>query len=299
MKETYIECIINTGKIQNFILKDELENVNIFNMRKFHNYIKNELIINSCKSIKAEKLLDIACGRGGDIIKWIKSDLKFVFAFDVHKESIYCNDGDCAISRFNDIKKNYKSKNKKPFTRFYNLNILDKDILSKIKYNENKINIPNFNGKYDVVSCQFAFHYFSKNDDDLNHLFNVISNKLKVNGLFIGTTTDGDKIKKILEIGDVNIPLLTLIKKDNNSYLFDINSDDNKRKHYFELQGVSLEYYVIKEKLINIAEKYGLKMIEIKSFYDWYLNSDKSIKLSSYEMIISFLNFSFIFQKIK
>ena len=184
-----------------------------------------------------------------------------------------------------------------PFINFKHLNILDNNIFQKL----NEIDS---NKQYDIVSCQFAFHYFSKTDDTINHVLNVVSRKLRKGGIFIGTATDGDIIKNILNNGNVNIPLLTLVKQTNNNYLFYINTSNdtskglinNLRKNYFEIQGVSSEFYLQKQTFIKIAEKNGLELIEIKSFYDWY-SKYKGKEMTIYEMVISFLNFSFVFIK--
>lgn len=319
--EYLINCILKTGSIQNFMINlnnEQKSAKGITNMRKFHNLIKTQLIISSCESIKAKSLLDIACGRGGDIHKWIQAKLKYIFAFDNHSESIFNeiqkgHSFDGAIGRFKQINK--ISKTKLPFMKFYNIDILANDSLTKINgYDSNKI--------YDIVSCQFAFHYFCKNTNSTEHVLSIISKKLKKGGLFIGTATNGDLIHNILSQGNVNIPLLTLLKNNessvSNNYLFYITefSENNKkidesgiRKNYFEIQGVSSEYYLFKEKLSKLAIKYDLELVEYKSFYEWYTELKQKIKsnqsgfkelqeMTIYEFVISFLNFSFIFKKI-
>jgi mRNA (guanine-N7-)-methyltransferase len=276
----FIDCIIKYGKIQNFIISNKVTNIE--NLRKFHNYIKLQLILQASDETNAKNLLDIACGRGGDLQKWLRTNIKYIFAFDSHKESIFSsikkgNNFDGAIARFQNIKQSYK--NKMPFINFKALDILDSNIL-------NKINSFDSNKTYDIVSCQFALHYFAKDDNTLDCVLKVISSKLRKDGLFIGTATDGDLINNILKYGNVNIPLLTLVKREKNNYLFYIHTENKKdltRLNYFELQGVSSEFYIFKEKLKNIASKNNLELIEYKSFYDWYK---------------SFLNFSFVFKKI-
>jgi len=287
MSDKNINCIIHTGEIQNFKINIECNNIN--NLRLFHNFIKKELIFNSTKSINGKNLLDIACGRGGDLNKWSRAKLKFVFAFDYHEESIKI-----ANDRYKNIKKG--AYNSIPFISFNHLSMLDPDILNKINKSEKEIKNLKFHGKYDIVSCQFALHYFAQNESSLNNLLNTVSRKLKYGGLFIGTTTDGDLIENILKHGDVKIPLLTLIKKNNNSYIFNINSEETSRQNYFELQGESLEYYVFKDQLTQLALKNNLKLIEFKPFSEWY-SKWVGEQLNPYEMIVSFLNFSFIFQK--
>ena len=298
--DKFINCIISLGKIQNFIIQNKT--LQIENLRKFHNFIKLNIILDSCKRTNAKNLLDVACGRGGDLQKWInnKNNLQYILAFDSHKESIFSSlkKGDTfdgAIARFQNVKQSFRGK--MPYIVFKNLSVLDSNILEKL-------NTIDSNKKYDVVSCQFALHYFCENDNILNNVLSVISIKLRKGGLFIGTATDGDLIYKILNNGNVNIPLLSLLKKDFNNYLFYIQTEKSKvltRQNYFELQGVSSEFYLFKEKLRNIALQNNLQLIEYKSFYEWYqiYKKTKSFQeLTIYEMVISFLNFSFIFKKI-
>lgn len=300
-----VNFIIKSGKIHNYMVSNQSNNID--SLRKFHNFIKTNLIVDNCVKLEAENLIDIACGRGGDLHKWLnyKLNLKFVLAFDNHKESIYNSrhKGDIydgAISRFNYIKRTFskeKIKSKtKTYINFQCINLLDSNTLQKL----NQIDLYK---KYDVVSCQFAMHYFCESDEILNNTLHIISSKLNDNGLFIGTATDGDIIRNILQSGDVNIPLLFLVKDNKNSYLFNIQTENsaNQGKNYFEIQGVSSEFYLLKDKLTKLALNNNLELIQYKSFYDWYQDYKHHkhfVKMSTYEMIVSFLNFSFIFRKI-
>lgn len=301
----YMKCIVDSGELKNFNIKSISQKLNIDNLRIFHNIIKKKLINQTVIDTRGKDLLDIACGRGGDIQKWIHSKLKYVFAFDSHKESIFNSvlkggEYDGAISRFLQIKKNFKGQ--LPYIKFNNLDILDTKILDKI-------NDLDKNKKYDIVSCNFALHYFNETSDVLNRVLFFVSSKLKKGGRFIGTATDGDLMLNILNNDNVNIPLLTLVSKPKtNSYLFYIDSNNTNsesindiRKNYFEIQGVSHEYYLLKETLSKLAEKHDLILVEYKSFYEWYIEISKEnrnvVKMTPYELIISFLNFSFIFIK--
>lgn len=312
--DKFIYCIVSYGKIKNFIISNKTKNIE--NMRKFHNFIKTQLIMYSAKNTQGRTLLDIAVGRGGDLFKWKQANFKIVIGFDNHIESL--NEGMRRLSE------QIKMKTKLPFVKYYNMSALDTDILtklSKVEKNIKNLDIVNVNNtlqnQYDVVSCQFALHYFAENSQSLDFVLQMVSTKLKKDGLFIGTATDGDLINKNLENGNVNIPLLTLVKQFKNNYLFYIQTESSTsqqqqltRQNYFELQGVSSEYYLFKETLITLAKKHDLELIEIKSFFDWYQDyknsenfkkqqkSKNTLELSPYEMIISFLNFSFVFKKI-
>ena len=56
-------------------------------LRDFHNlYVKNILIEKI--SNKGNILIDYACGKGGDLPKWINAELEFVFGIDLSKDNI-------------------------------------------------------------------------------------------------------------------------------------------------------------------------------------------------------------------
>lgn len=293
--DTFIYYLIKCGKIHNFIISKKTYD-NIDNLRKFHNFIKTKLIIESHNKSKGRTLLDIAVGRGGDLFKWKQSNYKIIVGFDPHVESLK--------EAENRLKHQLKIKMKLPFIKYFNLNALDPQLINKLNILEKTVkNLDKQDdiNVYDVVSCQFALHYFTKTEESLNNILNFVSKKLKKGGIFIGTATDGDLIKNILDQGNVNIPLLTLIKQLDNNYLFYVQTGTqenitNLRKNYFEIQGVSSEYYLLKDILIKLAKKNNLELIQIKSFYEWYKDYPGN-KMTPYEMIISFLNFSFIFIK--
>jgi len=294
--DKFVYCSILYGKINDL----PIENIapDISNMRKFHNYIKYQIITTNSISANATTLLDIACGRGGDINKWLHNDvnLKYIFAFDSHYDSIYNSiqkghTYDGAIERFKKIK--IKIKKKIPYINFQNLNILTPDIINKINNIDNsKI--------YDIVSCQFAMNYFCENVSTLDSVIKIVSQKLRPNGLFFGTAVDGNLVFNILKKGNIHMPLLTLIHNNKSNYIFNINTKEtNEKKDYFQIKGTSSEYYLFKDQLEQICIQNNLTLIKYTSFFDYYQDYklDDNLKLNMAEMLISFLNFTFIFKK--
>ena len=155
--------MIQLGNIHNFTINT---NNSIEDMKKFHNWIKLNLIKKTSTLCETISLLDIAVGRGGDLFKW--KNFKLVVGFDNDylslTGSIQKGDNfDGAIAR---LKEQLNKKTKLPFTKFFCLNVLDREIDSKLESLENKF-IKNHTNKYNVVSCQFAFHYFVKTQEDL------------------------------------------------------------------------------------------------------------------------------------
>ena len=142
----------------------------IDNLRKFHNWIKLQIITDAKLKTQGKTLLDVAVGRGGDIFKWVKNNFTYVTGIDNDAKSIHeKNQFDGAIQRFNLM----KTQMKVPRCYFWVISATDPDVL-------NKLNVKDRNCVYDVVSCQFSFHYFVK---DIDITLNMISKKLKNGGL--------------------------------------------------------------------------------------------------------------------
>ena len=303
MQNDHIQSQLENGNILSILNTEDLY-LSINNLRTFHNQIKQALYFKYTKN-KQLSLLDLACGKGGDIQKYLKCQYKFILAIDNNIKSIkarYNIDGyDGAIARWNSIKSNM---NFKPYIRFEILDLLDSNLTLKINQ------IDNYK-KYDLISCQFALHYFSETEHTLFNFFRTISNKLKKNGVFFGTTTNGDIISNILQKGNIDLPFLKLLSNSDkiNQYLFYINetNPNDTRKNYFQLEGISTEYLIFKNKLLEIIQhpQINLELIEFINFNEWYkfppiisnLQKYNNYPLSRNEMIISFLNFSFAFRK--
>lgn len=253
-------------------------------LRKFHNWIKQQLIFESKRITNGSKLLDVAVGRGGDIFKWSKAGFKYVTGFDSDAKSIYeKNDFDGAIKRFNNVKSEINMHK----CYFWHMSATDPFIL-------NLLNGKDHNTIYDVVSCQFSFHYFV---EDINVVLNMISKKLKSKGIFIGTATDGDLIKQNLKnTPDITKSAINLKYISEDMYEFSLNSEKTSRETYFEYRGVSREYYLSKAFLIEKCKEFNMHLVRILSFHEWN-STYTGMQLSKEEMACSFLNFSFVFQK--
>ena len=255
-------------------------------LRKFHNWIKTQLIFEAQKKTNGECLLDVAVGRGGDLMKWSKARLKYVTGFDIDNRGIYeKNKFDGAIKRYNSM----KHLANMPRCYFWNISAIDPFALNIINGKDN-------NKIYDIVSCQFSFHYFV---NDIDITLNIISKKLKTNGYFIGTAADGDVIYSLLSLNNGNFENDTLCLKRTESegmYSFELKSVKSSRETYFEYRGASIEYFLHKEHLIEKCKNHGLELIKINNFteiYDTY-----HFDLTEKEQMCSFLNFSFIFKKV-
>jgi len=181
-------------------------------LRDFHNlYIKKQLIYNL--SSPGNTLYDLAVGKAGDFTKWISSKLKFVFGVDISKDNIE-NRIDGACARYLNYKKQYS---RIPRALFINgdssMHIKSgdacysdkgRDIVNAVFGSGPKDEKHLGTGVYkqygvakdgfDVVSCQFAIHYFFENNKKLHTFLRNVSEGCSQGGYFIGTCYDGRRV---------------------------------------------------------------------------------------------------------
>lgn len=181
-------------------------------LRNFHNlYIKKKLI--TSVSSKGDSLIDLAVGKGGDIPKWVNAELNFVLGVDIMKDNIYNrNDGICvrylnakkkirnvpdALFIVGDVSKNLKNGNAMGYDK--GKQIMNA-LLGKGEKSENSLGVNvykhygRFSEGFNIVSCQFAMHYFFENKNTLLEFIKNVSQMCDVGGYFIGTTYDGEKM---------------------------------------------------------------------------------------------------------
>ena len=259
-------------------------------LRDFHNlYVKKKLILGV--SNRGYTLIDYAVGKAGDLSKWIRAKLSFVFGIDISKDNIHNNmDGACA--RYLSSRKKYKNmpdalfvtgnsgnnirngsafateKDKQITKAVFGSGPKDVTLLGKGVYKQYGISQEGFN----ISSCQFALHYFFENKTTFHEFLRNLAECTKVQGYFIGTCYDG---KKVFE----------LLKKKKNGESFSIMNGSRKiyevTKMYDEtgfpddemslgypinvyqesINKVFREYLVNFDYFIRVMENYGFTLI--------------------------------------
>ena len=217
------ETMIATGKgIPSVEVSDDVYYNSITNdkmtqrMRDFHNlYVKKVLIQSVSK--KGNILIDYACGKAGDLPKWIASELSFVLGIDISKDNIE-NRLNGACARYLNFKMNTKNM---PGALFLNgnssLNIRSGTNMFSDKANQiiksifGSIGIDNSLGTavvrqhskaqngFDISSCQFALHYMFENKKIFYNFMRNVAECTKLYGYFIATCYDGKTIFNMLK----------------------------------------------------------------------------------------------------
>jgi hypothetical protein len=259
-------------------------------LKNFHNlYVKKLLISGAAK--QGDTLIDLACGKAGDLPKWIAAKLSFVFGIDYSKDNLE-NRIDGACVRYLKAKKLNKYM---PYALFAHgnsaFNIRDGSALLNDRAKQtaaaifgngpkdvDKIGkgVARQYGKgdsgFNVTSCQFAIHYFFESPDTLKGFLKNVAQCTKINGYFIGTSYDGkilfDKLKRIksgdsVQLVDQGKKVWEVIKDyDSDHFEEDSSSIGYKINVYQEsINQYISEYLVNFNYLDRVMESYGFKVI--------------------------------------
>ena len=196
-------------------------------LRDFHNlYVKKKLIVGVSHKNYKDTLIDYACGKAGDISKWIDARLDFVFGIDISKDNLE-NRLNGACARYLNARKENK---KVPHALFVHGNSafrirdevgglgegnammsdkaleITKAVFGSItKKDAEKIGpgVAREYGKgrdgFNISSCQFALHYFTESMTSLKGFMRNLAECTALEGYFIATAYDGETIFKILK----------------------------------------------------------------------------------------------------
>jgi hypothetical protein len=262
-------------------------------LRDFHNtYVKAKLIVGVAQSGAADNLIDYAVGKAGDLSKWRRAKLRFVFGIDISKDNIH-NRKDGACARF--LRQRYTYNDDMPDSLFVTgdskLNIRegkaffsekekgisnavfgrgpkDMNLLGKAVYRQ----YDTAGSGFQISSCQFALHYFFENKITLNGFMRNLAECTRLNGYFIGTCYDGKTVFNLLKNKEYDDGV-TIMKKGNK--MFEMVKkyeqtgfpDDELSLGYginvFQesIHQVFREYLVNFDYLKRIMENYGFRII--------------------------------------
>jgi 2-polyprenyl-3-methyl-5-hydroxy-6-metoxy-1,4-benzoquinol methylase len=258
-------------------------------LRDFHNLFVKKLLIQGVSN-RGNTLIDYACGKAGDLPKWVASNLSFVFGIDISKDNIE-NRLNGACARYLNYKKTYKNL---PYALFVNGNSSLNIRSGKALLNDKAISITDavFGNKkpdqtlgkaverqygvgadgFNVSSCQFALHYMFENKRTFYNFIRNIAECTKINGYFIATCYDGKTIFNMLrnkkqgesiEIYEKDKKVWSVIKDYDG-----INFDDNESSLGYQISvyqetinQILPEYLVNYDFLNSVMEKYGFTLI--------------------------------------
>ncbi|KAJ3203485.1 mRNA cap guanine-N7 methyltransferase [Entophlyctis luteolus] len=123
---------------------DARQESSIIHLKNLHNWIKSVLIRKYMR--RGAAVLDFCCGKGGDLQKWIKADIRMLVGVDIARVSI-----DHAIERC-------RERNPRFAAKFFAVDCFVDDLVAEGIVERHSM---------DLVSCQFALHYSAENERKL------------------------------------------------------------------------------------------------------------------------------------
>ncbi|KAG6457597.1 hypothetical protein O3G_MSEX010374 [Manduca sexta] len=240
----------------------------IFYLRNFNNWVKSVLIQEFTDKIREKdygrplRVLDICCGKGGDLSKWQKARVERVIFADIAEVSVQ----QCE-NRYHDLQKRCG--------RLFAAEFIAADCTReklRDKYADPSIN-------FDLVSCQFGLHYSFESLAQARRMLTNVAECLKPDGYFFGTIPDAYEIVSRAQKSSDNsfgnrIYNIKLLFDTKDGYpLFG-------GKYDFHLEGVvdCPEFLVNFQLLVKLAAEYGLELVYKARFADFYKDYSSKYK---------------------
>ncbi|XP_037048532.1 mRNA cap guanine-N7 methyltransferase [Bradysia coprophila] len=240
---------------------------NIFYMRNFNNWIKSMLINEYLTKIKSNaphgaplKVLDMCCGKGGDLLKWEKGCITHLICTDIADISVE----QCQKRYDSMAERTHHGRNK--FQKMFTAEFFASDCTrNRIREQFKDVSI-----KLNLVSCQFSFHYCFESLKQAECMIRNAAECLTEGGYFIGTIPDANEIiRRQRENGTSSF--------GNDVYKISFLCDSEcpplfGAKYNFQLEGVvdCPEFLVHFPMLIKLARKFGLEFVMKERFEDFY-----------------------------
>lgn len=282
---------------------------NIQAMKRFHSFIKFQMYGRYAK--EADWVLEVAIGRYGDIFKWVDAGIKNIVGIDIDKNAI--KEGEAFVANL--IAEGSLKKAPNIYSVVGNFSDDIDFLLSGI--NE-KYELGIIEGILDVVSCQFAMHFFTSSAETLEKFAENVRRLLKKGGIFMATTMDAHRLDRLLKVNKIedgeSFDLKMKDKKTGKlSTVFSIRRlyDNTSKGKLLDIgQQVAVfvesigstnrEYLVNFDYVSKVFKKKGMELIKKMSFEEVYptWKKKREIDMTDVEKTFSFLNSVLVFKKI-
>uniref|UniRef100_A0AC35F3K3 mRNA cap guanine-N7 methyltransferase n=1 Tax=Panagrolaimus sp. PS1159 TaxID=55785 RepID=A0AC35F3K3_9BILA len=244
----------------------------IFFQRNFNNWMKSMLIQEATSLCMQNQstgmfvILDICCGKGGDLLKWHKAEVDEIVLVDIAAESVkQCE------TRY--IEMRNRPQNHAQFgAHFITMDCTEENLFDKL---------PRDTMLFDIVSCQFALHYAFRSEKALRQMLYNISAGLRKGGYFIGTLPDAERIVHLLRKttdGKFRNDVLSIEYIDKTSNWSTLQPPLFGAKIYFSLdeQVNCPEFLAYFPLLEEVCKDFDLELVSCKNFSDAIQSYDKN-----------------------
>uniref|UniRef100_A0A8C9AED2 mRNA cap guanine-N(7) methyltransferase n=1 Tax=Prolemur simus TaxID=1328070 RepID=A0A8C9AED2_PROSS len=244
----------------------------IFYLRNFNNWMKSVLIGEFLEKVRQKKnrditVLDLGCGKGGDLLKWKKGRISKLVCTDIADISIkQCQ------QRYEDM------KNRRDNEYIFSAEFITADCSKELLMD--RFHDPGM--CFDICSCQFVCHYSFESYEQADMMLRNACERLSPGGYFIGTTPNSFELIRRLEASETesfgNEIYTVKFQKKGDYPLFGCKYD-------FNLEGVvDVPEFLVYFPLLNeMVKKYNMKLVYKKTFLEFY---EEKIKNNENKMLL-------------
>ncbi|KAI8998984.1 mRNA capping enzyme-domain-containing protein [Trametes punicea] len=238
----------------------------IIGLKNFNNWVKSVLITRFAHpalaaSVSAHRqprmrgrVLDMGCGKGGDLTKWAKANVAEYLGLDI-----------AAVSIEQAHKRHATSRGSRFVADFFTLDCYSHVLSDALP--PTLLATP-----FDVVSMQFCMHYAFESESKARTMLTNVATWLRPGGVFLGTIPNA---KQLMEQLDALPPDADDLTWGNNVYRIRFEDRNNRpifgHRYWFYLKDAVddvPEYVVHWDNFVQLAAEYGLHPIYKKEFHD-------------------------------
>ncbi|KAM4631320.1 mRNA cap guanine-N(7) methyltransferase [Polymixia lowei] len=238
----------------------------IFYMRNFNNWLKSVLIGEILEKVRESQrevsVLDLGCGKGGDLLKWKKGRINHLVCADIAAVSV-----EQCQNRYEEMKRK-THPNDRVFTAQFITADCTKEVLS------GKLENPDL--LFDVCSCQFVFHYSFESQRQANMMLRNACERLRPGGFFIGTTPDAyELVKRVEESDSLSFGNEVYSVRFHQKGLYPLFGC----QYHFSLEGVVNvpEFLIYFPLLEEMAKRYNMRLVFKKRFSEFFEEHVKNV----------------------
>lgn len=311
--QTATQVADHYNKRQN-TMRTTMGGAEILGARNMNNFIKSCLLGHYLSPNCS--VLDIACGKGGDMAKFRAGRIAHYVGVDIAKASV-----EHAIDRYNAEQVDYQRKDSKPYpftARFLAGDCFATDLASHLPIGLH----------FDVVSCQFAIHYAFESEMRARQALRNMASRLQPGGHLVGTTVDSDVLLAKLRASHASATPGQFGNKHfrvmfDPEFVGEGKVESALKRNPFGLRYMFTldsavenvpEWLVPKAVLVSLAEAEGLQLVRWANFHDFFeeesgpqmdllhrmrvFQAESDFRHTEAEWEVSYLYTVFAFQKV-